>query len=82
MTDSEGLQFLGERKVTEGLGMWELELETSKACEHWGNGMHERLVVVNVAELEIAFWWNKLSINIKTVTDTSDSMFSASVGEL
>ena len=82
MADSEGLQFLGERKVTEGLGMWELELETSKACEHWGNGMHERLVVVNVTELEIAFWRNKLSINIKTVTDTSDSMFSASVGEL
>ena len=51
--DSEGLQFLGERKVTEGLGMWELELETSKACEHWGNGMHERLVVVNAAELVI-----------------------------
>ena len=82
MTDPEGLQFLGERKVTEGLGMWELELETSKACEHWGDGMHERLVVVNVSELEIAFWWNKLSININTVTDTSDSIFSASVDGL
>ena len=54
--DSEGLQFLGKRQVTEGPGMWELELETSKACEHWGHGMlHKGLVVVSTVELVIAF---------------------------
>ena len=41
--------------------------------------LYKELAVMKAAELVIAFWWKKLSINIKPVTDTSDSIFSASV---